>query len=274
MKIRSLTLTLFLLVIILATSQFTPTYESGPPAGVTGSPGDGNSCTACHGGAATNGNFITSDIPPTGYIPGAIYNVTATISHASFNKFGFQISPQTATGVQKGTLIVTDPVRTQLTGGTKYIMHKAAGTAGTANSNTWTFQWQAPATVGSGSLSLYGGFIKANGNGNSSGDAVFVSKLQVFEDLSNSLTENKTSTNEWTMYPMPCVDELNITLTTNQTQKVRVMIRSLDGKVVMENAYLNNEGTVKLNIAELPKGCYMVTVFEENRTLSKKLLKI
>ncbi len=273
MKIRSLTLAIFLLVIILATSQFTPTYEGGPPAGVTGSPGDGNSCTACHGGAAVNGNFITSDIPVTGYIPGSVYNVTATISHASFNKFGFQISPQTSTGVQKGTLVVTDPVRTQLVNGTKYIMHKAAGAAGTANSITWTFQWIAPA-IGSGSLSLYGGFLKANGNGSSSGDAVFVSKLQVFEDLSTGLTENNNTASEWTMFPLPCVDELNITLTTNQTQKVRVMIRSLQGKVVMENAYLNNEGAIKLNIAELPTGVYMVTVFEENRTLSKKLVKI
>ena len=129
MKIRSLTLGIFLLTIILATSQFTPTYESGPPAGVTGSPGDGNSCTACHGGGAPTANLISSDIPVTGYIPGATYNVTATISHATFNKFGFQISPQTATGVQRGTLVVTDPVRTQLVNGTKYIMHKAAGTA-------------------------------------------------------------------------------------------------------------------------------------------------
>lgn len=273
MKIRSLTLTIFLLVIILATSQFTPTFESGPPAGVTGSPGDGSSCTACHGGSAVNDNFITSDIPVTGYIPGATYNVTATISHASFNKFGFQISPQNATGVQKGTLVVTDPTRTQLTGGTKYIMHKAVGTAGTANSNTWTFQWVAPA-VGSGSLSLYGGFLKANGNSNSGGDAVFVSKLQVFEDLSIGLTENNASVYEWTMYPLPCVDELNITLTSNQTQKVRVMIRSLEGKIVMENAYFNNEGAVKLNVAELPTGVYMVTVFEENRAISKKLVKV
>lgn len=273
MKIRSLTLTIFLLVIALATLQFTPTYESGPPAGVTGSPGDGNSCTACHGGSAVNGNFITTDIPVTGYVPEATYNCTATISHATFNKFGFQISPQTATGVQKGALIVTDPTRTQLTGGSKYIMHKAVGTAGTANSNTWTFQWKAPA-VGSGSLSLYGGFIKANANGSSSGDLTFVSKLQIFEDLSTGLTENKTSSNEWTMYPMPCVDELTIKLATIQTQKVRVMIRSLEGKVVMENAYLNNEGNIKLNVSELPTGAYIVTVFEENRTLSKKLVKI
>lgn len=272
MKIRSLTLGIFLLTIILATSQFTPTYEGGPPAGVTGSPGDGNSCTACHGGGAPTASLITTDIPATGYIPGATYNVTATISHATFNKFGFQISPQTATGVQRGTLVVTDPIRTQLVSGTKYIMHKAAGTAGTANSNTWTFQWIAPA-IGSGSLSLYGGFLKANGNGNSSGDAVFVSKLQIFEDLSTGLTENKNAVNEWSMFPLPCVDELNITLTA-KAQNVRVMIRTLEGKVVIENAYLNNEGAVKLNVAELPKGVYMVTVFEENRALSKKMIKL
>ncbi|MBA2611753.1 MAG: T9SS type A sorting domain-containing protein [Bacteroidetes bacterium] len=273
MKIRTVALSAFLLVIILLTSRFSPTYQSGPPAGVSGSPGDGATCNGCHGGAAVNGSFITSDIPATGYIPGATYNVTATISHPTFNKFGFEISPQNAIGQQKGTLIITDPTRTQLLSGSKYIAHKTAGTAGTANTSTWVFQWQAPA-AGSGSLSLYGSFIKANANNNTSGDAVFVDKVQIFEDLSTGLAQNTNIENEWSMYPLPCADELTIAFRDNKYQSVTVMIRSVEGKVITENTYLNNQATIKLNISELQAGVYLVTVVEGNKSLSKKLVKL
>lgn len=274
MKTRYISLGTFLTAVILLTSQFKSKYESGPPAGVSGSPGDAASCTACHGGSAPNTpNLITSDIPVTGYVPGATYNMTATVSHATFNKFGFQVSPQNASGQQKGTLIVTDATRTQLTSGTKYILHKTAGTAGTANANTWTFQWKAP-TIGSGNVTFYGAFIKANANGQSSGDVVTVSQLAVTEDISTGIKEGVVETEEWKVYPMPCSNELNITLVNNNAQKVRIMIRSLDGKIISQDVLNNNNGSLKLNTAQLATGMYMLTVFEENRAISKKIVKL
>jgi len=274
MKKKYITLSIVLPLVVLLTSQFKSKYENGPPAGVTGSPGDGQTCVACHGGSAPNSpNLITTDIPGTGYVPGAIYNVTATVNHSTFNKFGFQVSPQSSTGQQKGTLIVTNSTRTQLTGGTKYIMHKAAGTAGTANANTWTFQWQAPAS-GSGNVTFYGAFIKSNANGQSSGDAVTVSQLAVTEDLSVGVKENNAAAQEWKVYPMPCANEVNVALVNNDSQKVRIMLRTMDGKIVMQDVLNNTNGTLKLNTTALPTGMYMLTVFEENRALSKKIIKL
>lgn len=274
MKTRYITLSIFLSAVILLTSQFKSKYESGPPAGVSGSPGDAANCTACHGGSAPNTpNLITSDIPVTGYVPGATYNITATVSHATFNKFGFQVSPQNASGQQKGTLIVNDGIRTQLTGGTKYITHKTAGTAGTANSNTWSFQWTAPVS-GSGNVTFYGAFIKSNANSQSSGDAVTVSQLAVTEDLSTGIKDGVAETAEWKVYPMPCSKELNIALVNNNLQKVRIMIRTLDGKIVTQDVLNNANGFLKLNTDQLPTGIYMLTVFEENRAISKKIVKL
>ncbi|MBA3683540.1 MAG: T9SS type A sorting domain-containing protein [Bacteroidetes bacterium] len=274
MKTRYFSLSIFLTVVILLTSQFKSKYESGPPAGVSGSPGDAANCAACHGGSAPNSpNLITSDIPVTGYIPGATYNMTATVSHPIFNKFGFQVSPQNATGQQKGTLMVNDGTRTQLTGGSKYIMHKTAGTAGTSNSATWTFQWKAPVS-GSGNVTFYGAFVKSNANAQSSGDAVTVSQLAITENLSTGINESVAETEEWKVYPMPCTNELTITLANNTSQKVRIMIRTLDGKVVAQDVLNNINGTFKLNTDQLPTGIYMLTVFEDNRALSKKLIKL
>lgn len=274
MKTRYITLSVFLSTIILLTSQFKSKYESGPPAGVTGSPGDGQTCVACHGGSAPNTpSLIVTDIPVTGYVPNAVYNVTATVSHGTFNKFGFQVSPQNLTGQQKGTLIVTNATITQLTGGTKYIMHKTAGTAGTANSNTWTFQWKAPAS-GGGNVTFYGAFVKSNANNQSNGDAVTVSQLEVSEDLSIGVKENNVVTEEWKVFPMPCANEINITLIKNDSQKVRVLVRTMDGKIVMQDVLNNTNSTLKLNTSELPSGVYMLTVFEANRALSKKIVKL
>src|SRR4051812_43207469 len=110
----------------------TPTADAngnGAPASRTGSPGDGASCTSCHGGTAvvTVPGLITSTIPASGYLPGQTYTITASISVAGKTEYGFEISPQTATGTKKGTMVITSSTTTQLISTGKYITHKAAG---------------------------------------------------------------------------------------------------------------------------------------------------
>src|SRR3954468_3464763 len=73
---------------------------TGAPASRTGSPFDAGNCTFCHTGSAatTLPGLITSTVPASGYIPGTTYTITATISVTGINKYGFEISPQSATG--------------------------------------------------------------------------------------------------------------------------------------------------------------------------------
>ena len=126
-------------------------YPSGSPAGYTGSPGDGKECTQCHGGtAAPVTGWITSDIPATGYVPGNTYNVTVTVTGSG--KKGFEVSPQSPSGAQLGTLIAGSG--SHLTGGTKYVTQNSGVTS---NPATWTFQWTAPVT-GTGEVTFYGAF--------------------------------------------------------------------------------------------------------------------
>ena len=80
---------------------------TGAPSGNTGSPADAHTCarSGCHPGTATNINsIITSDVPPTGYIHGTTYTITATVSDPNLVKFGFEISPQSISGTLLGTL--------------------------------------------------------------------------------------------------------------------------------------------------------------------------
>lgn len=185
MKKALLLISVIVLVFVAFTYNFQDahTSTSGAPAGRTGSPGDNANCSGCHSGAGnpiqnSPNVSLTSTIPATGYVPGQTYTVTASATVAGINKYGFQVSPQLASGTQVGTLVVTNNTETQLVGSNKYITHRTAGTAGTGT-KTWQFNWTAP-VAGTGAFSFYGAFVSANGSG-SSGDGVHLKSLAVVE---------------------------------------------------------------------------------------------
>lgn len=141
---------------LLLFAGFEMFYPTGAPAGYTGSPGDGQNCTACHGGTATTSTgWITSTIPPTGYVPGQTYQITATNNLTGSGKYGFEVSPQNVSGALLGTLAAGSG--SQLVGSGKYITHTNAN----ITNNTWTFNWTAPAS-GTGQVTFYGAFAKGN----------------------------------------------------------------------------------------------------------------
>ena len=155
MKIKHLPWISSLAAIVLF-SGYTMMYPNGAPAAKTGSHGDGANCTECHGGTATTtAGLITSNIPANGYIPGQTYQITATNNLTGSGKYGFEVSPQNATGTQLGTLLAG--AGSQLVGGTKYVTHINANTT----THAWTFGWVAPA-AGTGPVTFYGAFAKNN----------------------------------------------------------------------------------------------------------------
>jgi hypothetical protein len=133
-------------------------YPSGSPAGYTGSPGDGQHCQSCHGGNnSTVNGWITSNIPSQGYTPGTTYTITATASGTG--KKGFEVSPQSQSGAQLGTLAAG--TGSHLVGGSKYVTQNSSGASGSTVS--WTFSWTAP-PAGTGSVVFYGAFTVGKPN--------------------------------------------------------------------------------------------------------------
>jgi hypothetical protein len=241
---------------------------SAAPAARTGSPGDGASCTACHGGtAATVAGAITSDIPASGYVPGTVYTITANISDPVKNKFGFQISPQKVSGAQVGTMQVSDATRTQLVGTGKYITHKTAGTTGTNNANTWSFQWTAPA-AGTGAFTFYGAFLLANANNASSGDAVKLSTLAVSEDISTSVSEKDLNT--FHLYPNPAKDFICADINSNSETIVKIW--SVKGELVKAFSF-EKGNTIKADIKELAAGIYILQAEQNGKQVTRKFIK-
>jgi hypothetical protein len=131
----------------------------------------GLDCTACHNDAVgAMASFVMApvnpDLPPTtsGYVAGAAYDVTVSVSGGPGVKWGFNWLPSGGDG------IVTDPVNTQVntfdpnTPDNEFT-HTTAG----SDQSSWSFQWVAPDDGSTVSLRVTGN--SANGTGGTGGDA-------------------------------------------------------------------------------------------------------
>jgi len=262
----------FVGLIAINSTSSTSANGTGAPSARTGSPGDGMNCSGCHTGSAVNTipGVISSDIPASGYIPGTTYTITATISATGINKFGFEISPQSATGVKKGTMVITGGTTTQLITSGKYITHKTAGTAGTGT-KTWSFNWIAPA-AGSGSLTFYGAFVLANGNNANSGDQVRLSTLSVSENTATTgLEELALSADDMNVYPNPARDF--VTINVLSAGKADVRIFDLAGREVRTITDYNLSSSQGISVSDLPQGMYVMRISNERGEVLKKIVK-
>ncbi len=157
-------------------------YNTGSPGGKSGSPGDGGAtCVQCHTGTANQVNdWITTNIPLTGYVPGNTYTITLTGTHTGVVKFGFEVSAENSSNAKVGTFILNDPVQTKFTNGNAAVTHTNNGNTPSGNSKTWTVDWTAP-SAGTGDVGIYAAFNAANGNGGTSGDVIYKTSLFVSE---------------------------------------------------------------------------------------------
>ena len=177
------TLSIFTIIVMMMFSLRTQSSPDGAPSGVANDPSSGSAnCTNCHSGTATipatSVANITTNIPSAGYTPGTTYTVTATVNYAGRTRFGFEVSPQNASGTKLGTLINTGN-QTKLVGSGKYVTQTQAGNSGTGT-KSWTFNWTAPA-AGTGTVTFYGALMAANNNGGTSGDATYKVQKSITE---------------------------------------------------------------------------------------------
>jgi len=235
---------------------------TGAPAGYTGSPGDGQNCTACHGGTANPvTGLITSNIPPEGYMAGTTYDITVTIPGSG--RKGFQVSPQNPAGNLLGSLIAG--TGTQLVGGSKYITHTAASTAANA---TWTFQWTAPA-AGTGEVTFYGAVVAGQPN-------VGLTTLTVQENTGIGIDDKQIS--GLNIYPNPAKGPIQIAYTLPAPGQVTISMIATNGQkaFVLYNdvkAAGTHQHSFTLSEFATP-GHYVVVIQTEWQTVKRNLVVI
>jgi len=216
---------------------------SGSPGGKTGSPTDGETCTGCHYAGTGTGATITTNIPSSGYIPNQVYTITAEINQTGINKFGFEITSEEANfgSGKKGSFLVTNSAETQFANNNDAITHKAGGTSG-SNSKSWSMDWEAPNT-GTGSITFYGSFIAANGNGNNMGDTYHPATKTVNEGVVNS-TNNMSVKNQ--------IIFNSITKTIESQDNSDLSVYNIRGKLILSS---NKQYT---SLSHLSKGIYII----------------
>ncbi|MEP7129145.1 MAG: choice-of-anchor V domain-containing protein [Chitinophagales bacterium] len=255
-------------------------YPDGAPSSVAGAPNDNSKTCAksgCHPGTATAiFDVITSDVPVTGYVPGDTYTITATVTDPALVKFGFEITPQSATGTLLGTMALSDAAKTKFTStSNKYITHTSNGTNFPDHTGTWSFNWTAPAT-GTGDVTFYGAFDFSNNNGGTSGDVTYSSTLTIPEAFGVGINE-LAEINSLNVFPNPATDHVIITYYLNQQQPVIISLYDLAGKRISQ---LTNEtqqaGTYNLSYSldKIESGLYVVRLETGNQSLSRKIVKL
>jgi hypothetical protein len=267
---------LFILAVIvgIAITSFV-LYPDGSPGGRTGSPGDGGAtCTGCHSGSSQDAaNWITSDIPVSGYVPGQTYTITASATHVGAGKFGFEVTAEDLANAKKGTFVITDAAQTKKVNANAAVTHTSGGTTPSGDSKSWSFNWTAPAS-GTGSVKFYGAFNAANADGGTGGDQIYLSSLTVNEGTTG-ITENLAGMVDVQVYPNPFTDFLEISSGRLDVPASSIRINSQDGREVYSKAIADSgQDKIRVDAAGFAKGIYIVTVlFQDNRQASYKLVK-
>lgn len=238
------------LIVLLFTAE--TNRSSGSPGGKTGSPADGENCTVCHTGSASPAsNWITTNIPATGYVAGQTYQITATGTNAAAVLFGFEITAEDQNNEKSGTFTVLDAAQTQFTNAQKAITHTSNGTTPTNGSKTWNVGWTAP-PASSGEITFYAAFNAANGNGFSTDDKIHLSTTSVSPDVTNTHNPVQSSL---TLYPNPSTHWLWIELPA-QIENRALTIYTIRGEKVFAGQVARSGS--RLNIHHWPTGIYLV----------------
>jgi hypothetical protein len=257
--------------ILLISQSLMIMKKDGAAPGYTGSPGDSlKNCTACHGGVAvTVEDWITSDIPADGYVPGMTYTITATNKEFGATRFGFEISPQDTIGNLMGSMAITDNVRTKLVGGTKYITYTENGVEG-VDSLSWSFKWTAPKSIED--VTFYGGF-NSNFDGHKGGDQTFLSTLTVKRNKALDIPE-VSNLKAVKIYPNPTYDYIIVNLNVRTACNIVVDITDMNGKQVsllMNNKVNSGTFNQQFEINTLAKGNYLVRINANGKVSAQRL---
>lgn len=273
MKTRSLLYSLMIAGVLAITSFVL--YPTGSPGGKTGSPGDGGStCTDCHAGSAnTVSGWITTNIPVSGYVPGQTYTITASATHSGAQKYGFELTAEDLAANKKGTIIITDAAQTKKVNSNSAVTHTSGGTTPAGGGKTWSFDWTAPAS-GTGTVRFYGAFNAANGDGNNTGDVIYLSSASVFE-ATTGITDNVAGSVPVKVFPNPFADFIEVSAGTLENPVSSFRISSMDGRTVYsENEMITGNQEVRIDAAGFPKGVYVLSAhFSNGQKASYKLVK-
>ena len=254
-------------------------HSGGALVGLTGAPGDAN-CTQCHLGQTQDGtaqhtfNVLQGLNPISNYVPGNTYNVTLQLATHDV-KEGFEaIVLDTQNDAMAGSFTGNNGVGTQIkTSGSKDYATHISGSNSSSN-QFWAWEWQAPATD-VGPVKFYVASVKANGNGSSSGDIIYLSQHLLGSNASG-ITENTQDDFNFIAGYSPASNNVFLTFNALTVGNMYFNLVDLTGKSVFtydlgESVIGDNDEQIALP-ENLEAGIYLIHFFVGNKAMSSQIM--
>ncbi len=250
---------------------------SGAPTGKTGAPGE-VTCTQCHAGTVQSGagenNFILLNgfSPVTTYLPGTTYNATLTMN-SNPSKKGFQAIALDGTNAMAGNFVGQANNTAISTAGTKkYANHTS--TSNTSTVSTWIWQWAAPST-NVGNVTFYIASNKANNNGTTTGDIIYVSQHTINIDPSAGIDESGQEEMNFTVGFDPGSNTVHCNFNSLSIGEMYFNLVDLNGRSIFvydlgQSQVGKNKQSVKLP-SDIANGLYAVNFFIGNKAMQGKI---
>lgn len=242
--------------------------SANPPAGRTGAPGESN-CTSCHSGSTMSAEglaFLNFEGDPN-YIPGQTYN--ATIATPEGPKNGFELTILNEDDEKAGEFIAGENTSVTAFGGREYVRHSAS-----LGMETWSFQWVAP-EIDMGTVTAYFAINKANNNGASSGDEIFLGSKDISADAEASIFE-RDKPSPLSAYINEEANIVHVNYVLSSADKIVLNIQDMTGRLILQKDYGKElEGSYNKEVSlsqDLVNGTYIIALFVGNRVYNKKVV--
>lgn len=248
-------------------------YNSNPPEGKTGAPGE-STCSDCHSGGSSTGNVEILGLPSV-INAKEFYNINVKITKTGGNatKAGFQLVALNAANQNAGYLLtLASDHGTNSENGREYVEHRN-GKAFVNNVAEWTFKWQAPDAPDSSNITMYAVGNICNGNNNTSGDKV------VKVNATGKLKVKSTSTNDlishgWNLYPNPSKDFLYLQRPTDNTQPVSWQVFDINGSLLKSGESNSILGDIPIEVSTFVIGQYFLRLNSGTDSYYSKFVKL
>ncbi len=251
--------------------------SNGAPAGRTGSEASNNlTCAAagCHSGPAPGTNHqmtILTNIPIDGYEPGFTYAIDIDLEDTQNTAplCGFSASVEDGSGNHVGTLVLSDQASTALNGQGRFVTHRTASNTLPNAGRRYSFQWTAPSSNAPSQVKIYAAGNFANGNGNTSGDAIRAISSSFVLNPGIGLDESLLSS---TVYPNPSKGSFTASDSRMVPGAVRLQLFDLSGKKVFDRLDRLTSAVegVRVEAYELPRGMYVLEVEQNGQKLIRE----
>lgn len=263
-----------LLLPIIVTTLFLLTGASilrngGSPGGYTDSPGDGQNCTSCHAGNPSSAeDWITTNIPEEGYVPGESYTINLQGVDEDAAKMGFELTAEYEDGAKTKGIKLANSDRTKLTNSDNAVTHTAEGNTFSNDTNTWQVEWQAPEAA-SGKVTFYAAVNAANGDGTNNGDQIYTTQHAVSaSDAAGIAKEEGVAVK---VYPNPVTDVLKV-----QTSLAihKFSLYTINGQLIKQGSpeQSSNASTLRIQLENIQTGYYNLVLDTSEGGISRKIM--